>query len=100
MFLFATLYEGFGIPLLEAFACGTPVITSNVSALPEVAGNAALLVDPRDEGAIASAIANLALDEDLRARMIARGHERVGHFSWTRTAELTLEAYERAVTST
>ena len=100
LFLFATLYEGFGIPVLEAFACGTPVITSNVSALPEVAGDAALLIDPRDEAEIASAIALLARDEDLRADLIARGHERVKRFSWTRSAELTLEAYERAVTST
>jgi len=100
MFVFATLYEGFGIPVLEAFACGTPVITSNVSALPEVAGDAALLVDPRDEDEIAGAIARLARDEDLRESLIARGHERVKRFSWTRTAELTLEAYERAVTST
>ena len=100
MLLFPTLYEGFGIPVLEAFACGTPVITSNVSALPEVAGDAALLVDPRDEAAIASAIANLTRDEDLRTRLIARGHERVERFSWTRTARLTLEAYERAVSMT
>ena len=76
------------------------MITSNVSALPEVAGDAALLIDPRDEAEIASAIALLARDEDLRADLIARGHERVKRFSWTRSAELTLEAYERAVTST
>lgn len=96
-FLFPSLYEGFGIPVLEAFACEAPVITSKVSALPEVAGNAALLVDPTSEAEIAGAIAQLLSDAQLRARLIAAGRERLAQFDWRRTAELTVAAYERAV---
>lgn len=97
VFLFPSLYEGFGIPVLEAFACETPVITSKVSALPEVTGNAALLVDPTSEAEIAGAIAQLLSDAQLRARLIAAGRERLRLFDWRRTAELTVAAYERAV---
>lgn len=96
-FLFPSLYEGFGLPVLEAFACGAPVITSAVGALPEVAGDAALLVDPTAEDQIADAIFRVLSDAQLRARLIAAGHERLGRFDWRRTAELTVSAYERAV---
>ncbi len=97
-FLFPTLYEGFGIPVLEAFACGTPVVTSNVSALPEVAGDAALLVKPTSLEEISSAIEAALCDDALRERLRRRGLERVRRFDWRQTAELTLQAYERAVT--
>jgi glycosyltransferase involved in cell wall biosynthesis len=92
-FLFPTLYEGFGLPVLEALACGTPTLTSNVSALPEVAGDAALLADPTDEPSLADAIIALLTDESLRARLAAAGPARARQFTWERTAQLTLECY-------
>jgi glycosyltransferase involved in cell wall biosynthesis len=96
-FLFPSLYEGFGIPVLEAFACGTPVVTSNVSALPEVAGDAALLVDPRDEEAIAAGLRSVLAETGLRERLVAAGRRRVERFSWVETAHRTVEGYQRAV---
>jgi glycosyltransferase involved in cell wall biosynthesis len=82
VFVFPSLYEGFGLPPLEAMACGTPVVTSNVSSLPEVAGDAALLVDPYDVDAIAEAIRQALGDQELRGRLIARGQTRARQFSW------------------
>jgi glycosyltransferase involved in cell wall biosynthesis len=84
-FVFPSLYEGFGLPPLEAMACGTPVVTSNVSSLPEVAGEAALLVDPDDADAIAEGIRRAVADEVLRADLIARGLARARMFSWARS---------------
>jgi glycosyltransferase involved in cell wall biosynthesis len=93
VFVYPSLYEGFGLPPLEAMACGTPVITSNVSALPETVGDAALLVDPTDVDALATAIRRLWRDEALRADLQARGLTRARDFSWERTARLTLAVY-------
>lgn len=95
-FLFPTLYEGFGLPVLEAMAMGTPVLTANTSALPEVAGDAALLVDPTDEDTIADGIMRLATDSELRNRLSATGRARAAALSWEQTAQLTLQAYEVA----
>jgi glycosyltransferase involved in cell wall biosynthesis len=81
-FVFPSLYEGFGLPPLEAMACGTPVVTSNVSSLPEVAGDAALLVDPYDAEAIAAGLVRAVTDEALRTDLIARGLARAHEFSW------------------
>jgi len=91
-FVFPSLHEGFGMPVLEAMACGAPVLTSTTSALPEVAGDAALLVDPCDTDAIAAALKRLAADAPLRASLRARGWERAANFTWERCARETLDA--------
>jgi glycosyltransferase involved in cell wall biosynthesis len=82
VFVFPSLYEGFGLPPLEAMASGTPVVTSNVSSLPEVAGDAAVLVDPYDPQAIADGIYRVLTDETLRREMVHKGIARAGQFSW------------------
>ncbi len=92
-FVFPSLYEGFGLPPLEAMANGTPVVTSNVSSLPEVAGNAALLVDPYDVASIAEGIRRAVTDEALRADLISKGRARAREFSWARAAADTLAVY-------
>jgi glycosyltransferase involved in cell wall biosynthesis len=84
--VFPSLYEGFGLPVLESMACGTPVITSNVTALPEVAGDAAIFVDPTDENSISEAIELIVNDENLRAELIIKGRDRVKVFSWDSVA--------------
>ncbi|MFQ5596309.1 MAG: glycosyltransferase family 4 protein, partial [Anaerolineae bacterium] len=89
-----SLYEGFGFPVLEAMACGTPVVASNVSSLPEVAGDAALLVDPHDTDALADALAHILTDEDLRAELRRRGLQRARQFTWQRAAQQTLTILE------
>lgn len=96
MFVFPSLYEGFGFPLLEAMAHGVPCVTSSVSSLPEVGGDAAVYVDPRDEKAIASAILALATDDALRRRLSAAGVERAASFTWERAAAETLAVLRHA----
>ena len=96
-FVYPSLYEGFGLPVLEAMARGVPVACSNASSLPEVAGNAALLFDPRDVAAIAATIERLFADRAEAERLRALGLERARLFSWERTARLTLESYRRAL---
>lgn len=97
LFVFPSLYEGFGRPPLEAMACGTPVVTSNTSSLPEVVGDAALLADPHDVGAIAEAmrraLANAAVSADLRAR----GPIQAGQFTWERAAQEMIAVYEQVI---
>lgn len=94
--VFPSLLEGFGLPPLEAMACGTPVITSNSSSLPEVVGNAGIMVDPYDVEALADAMQRVMADEVLRAAMSARGLERAKLFSWDNTAEQVLQVLREA----
>jgi glycosyltransferase involved in cell wall biosynthesis len=98
LFVFPSLYEGFGLPPLEAMATGTPVVASNVSALQEVLGDAALLVNPENVFEIARAIQEALLDEDLRAGLIAKGKAQAARYSWDRTAREVLEVYREATT--
>lgn len=95
-FCFPSLFEGFGLPVLEAHYYGVPVMTSHNSALPEIAGDAALLVDPTDVEAIAEAMLHLSQDEALRQRLIAAGYENVKRFSWAKAAQETLAVLEKA----
>jgi len=93
--VYPSLYEGFGLPVLEAMACGVPVITSNVSAMPEVAGDAAILVDPNDIKDLAAAIDHVLADKVLRDNMIEKGLRRSQLFSWKRAACDTLDLYRK-----
>ena len=97
VFAYPSLYEGFGLPVLEAMACGVPVVTSDVSSLPEVAGDAALLVDPRDAKSLAAALHRLLGDPGLRSDLAARGIARAGQFSWQKTAAGMEEVFREAL---
>lgn len=97
VFVLPSLIEGFGLPVLEAMVRGVPVACSNISALPEVAGDAALLFDPESQGEVTAAVRRLLEDRALAERLIARGHERAGHFTWKRTGAASLAGYRRAM---
>jgi len=94
IFVFPSLYEGFGLPPLEAMAHGTPVVTSNTTSLPEVVGNAAVLVNPENVFEIMRALHRVLLDQPLREKLKQRGYEQVQRFSWDDSARRTLAAYE------
>ncbi|HKC63456.1 MAG TPA: glycosyltransferase family 1 protein [Pyrinomonadaceae bacterium] len=96
-FVYPSYFEGFGLPPLEAMQCGAPVVAGNQTSLPEVVGDAGLLVDPFDVEALAGAIARMIDDFALRERLQSRGLKRASHFSWRATARLTLEAYKRGI---
>lgn len=96
-FIYPSLYEGFGLPVLEAMACGTPVITSDVTSLPEVAGDAALLLNPFDVEAMAEEIVRVMEDDALRRQLRKKGLERARRFTWERTAEETWQVLQSAV---
>lgn len=95
-FVYPSYFEGFGLPPLEAMACGAPIVTGNLTSLPEVVGGAGLTVNPFDEEEIASALEKLIDDENLRAHLRRIGIERAARFSWQETARLTQEVYEQA----
>jgi glycosyltransferase involved in cell wall biosynthesis len=94
LFVYPSIYEGFGLPPLEAMACGAPVITSNTSALPEVVGDAAILIDPYDSEKLCQAMHTVLCDADLRSKMRQQSFERAKLFTWERTAEETLAVYQ------
>jgi alpha-1,3-rhamnosyl/mannosyltransferase len=95
--VFPSLEEGFGMPILEAMSCGLPVITSNCSAMPEVAGDAAVLVDPRNVSEIAEAMRRVAKDEPFAADLQRRGRARAKQFTWARCAAQTWDVYREAL---
>jgi glycosyltransferase involved in cell wall biosynthesis len=97
VFLYPSHYEGFGLPVLEAMTLGTPVITSNISSIPEVTGNAAILIDPNDYMQLAEAILQVISDSQLRQNLINKGKIRADLFSWERTAKETLKAYKSII---
>jgi glycosyltransferase involved in cell wall biosynthesis len=96
-FVYPSLYEGFGLPALEAMQCGTPVITSNVSSLPEVVGDAGVLVDPHDTDALSAAMRALHRDPARRDALRQHGLARAAQFSWERSAASTIAAYRAAL---
>jgi glycosyltransferase involved in cell wall biosynthesis len=97
IFVYPSWAEGFGFPILEAMACGTPVITSDVSSMPEVAGGAALLFPPSRADALASAMMRITTDDQLRSALIHSGYDRAAQFSWQNTARATLDTYRAAI---
>ena len=94
---YPSYYEGFGLPVLEAMTLGTPVVTSNVSSLPEVAGNAALTIDPNEPIELAGAIYKVIGDKLLRQELIEKGKQQAQQFSWQKTAQKTIAAYKALV---
>lgn len=94
VYVYPSIYEGFGLPILEAMACGTPVVTSNTTSMPEVAGDAALLVDPFQEDQIVYAIQRILTESDLALSLSNKGLERVRQFSWQKTAQQTVAIYQ------
>jgi glycosyltransferase involved in cell wall biosynthesis len=95
-FVFVSRYEGFGLPPLEAMACGTPVVASNTSSLPEVVGDSAVQVNPENVFEIARGIKEVLVDDQLRATLVRCGREQARRFSWERTARQVLEIYHEA----
>jgi glycosyltransferase involved in cell wall biosynthesis len=98
-FIFPSLYEGFGLPVLEAFSCGCPVVASNTSSLPEIGGEAACYFDPHDPGSLVQALESVIMDTHSREHYIKKGRERVSEFSWKKTVRDTKTVYENVINS-
>ena len=96
-FVFPSLYEGFGIPTLEAFACNCPVVLSNTSSMPEVGGDAAEYINPYDVNDMTQKIQNVLNDENLRVRMIEKGREQLKKFDWDEIAQQTIDCYKEVL---
>ena len=94
IFVYPSLYEGFGLPPLEAMACGCPVITSNTSSLPEVVGDAGIMIDPFDVDSLTESMHKILTDNDLKKELSKKSLERAKLFTWKKTADQTLEVYE------
>ncbi len=99
LFIYPSLYEGFGLPVLEAMACSVPVVTSNISSMPEIVGDAGILVDPRRMDELADAVHRILNDRDLHDELARKGAERSKIFTWERTAQETLAVYRRALSA-
>ena len=99
LFVYPSLYEGFGIPILEAYACHCPVALSNTSCFPEIAGEAAIYFDPYSINSMFEAITKIIYNEDLRSQLIRLGDERLKRYSWEKAAQKTEEAYLKAIHS-
>ena len=99
LFVYPSVYEGFGLPPLEAMACGIPVITTNVSSMPEVVEDAAILIPPNDEEALFTSIVSLLNDKSLRKNLIEKGLKRATELTWENTARKTLQVYERVLSA-
>jgi glycosyltransferase involved in cell wall biosynthesis len=97
LFVYPSLYEGFGLPVLEAMACGVPVITSNTSSLPEIVADAGIMLDPLDINALAKAMHNVLMDDSLRHSLIEKGLKRAENFSWEKTAAMTMNIYRKVL---
>lgn len=96
--VYPSFYEGFGFPVLESLACGTPVVTTPVSSMPEVAGDAALYAPPQDDAALSAAILRILREPDLTHTLRTLGLQRAAHFTWQRTAEQTWQIYQQVLT--
>ena len=99
MYIQPSLYEGFGLPLLQSFACGTPVISSNAGSLPEVGGKAALYFKPTDQKQFIFLLSELLRDKSLRYKLAKLGLEQADKFSWEKTTVQTIEVYRRAISN-
>jgi glycosyltransferase involved in cell wall biosynthesis len=97
LFIFPSLYEGFGLPLLEAMACGTPVVAANNSSIPEIASDAALFVEAEDAKGMACTMAKVLTDKTVRLDLVKKGHQRAANFSWEKCARQTITCYEKAI---
>jgi glycosyltransferase involved in cell wall biosynthesis len=99
VFIYPSIYEGFGLPVLEALACGTPVISSNVSSMPEIVGDAGVLIAPNNSQALAQSLLELINDPVARQRLSIKGRERAATFSWESTAEKTIAVYRHVLST-
>lgn len=97
LFVYPSLYEGFGLPTVEAMACGIPVITSNITSIPEVVDNSALLIDPKDTDSLCESMLNVLSNQALYNNLVKSGLKRAAQFSWEKTAKDTIRVYNKII---